>query len=553
MEKLVFGELRDGRMRVLRICSNYCLFITFPILSKRLCFFRRLGLVPTRHPFDLFNKCARLNQADQTNRNNTMSLSQFIPSSIIDLFQGKSSSSSSSSTTAGRVPLAFSVATAEKRTESENPKNGSANIDVIEAIVDLALSLGFTVVSGLFILYLSKRFSHFFIASGDGTSKAPSSSVVQSKLQRILKKRVNLDKKKRQHALALTHHELQMAEEILDPDTIETTFTDIGGLDGTKQEIYELAVLPLVQPELFANSKLVQPCRGMLLYGRPGTGKTMLAKALAKEAQAVFLPLQLSKMLNKWVGESNKMVAATFSLAHKLEPAIIFIDELDTFLKASNSETAYLDAIRAEFLTLWDGVSTSQNSRVLVLGATNKPHLIDPAILRRMPRTFEVKLPDAEGRQAILELLLLNGNERVEEDVEFYLPELAGSPTAGYSGSDLKELCKAAAMVPVQEVTAEFARQRVMEGATTNEKGEEGEDQKKLKAIRPISIRDLEIGLEKVKRTGVAAMKYGRDEAAENERERAYNNSNSDINEESLRNFLRAMSIAAQQPPSNGR
>jgi SpoVK/Ycf46/Vps4 family AAA+-type ATPase len=236
----------------------------------------------------------------------------------------------------------------------------------------------------------------------------------------------------------------------------------------------------------------------------------MLAKALAKESQAVFLPLQLSKILNKWVGESNKLVAATFSLANKLQPSIIFIDELDTFLKANNNETQHLDSIKAEFLTLWDGVATSGNSKVLVLGATNKPHTIDPAILRRMPRTFAVPLPNQQGRLSILTLLLKD--EDVEEDARATLPDLA-KHTLGYSGSDLKELLKAAAMVRIQERTAEFAHQRVM-GIATDETIKISSE-----AMRPISKFDLIGALSKVKRTGADAKAYGREEAMEQQQE----------------------------------
>jgi ATPase family AAA domain-containing protein 1 len=310
-------------------------------------------------------------------------------------------------------------------------------------------------------------------------------------------------------------------------------------------------------------------CLGILLYGRPGTGKTMLAKALAKESAAVFIPLQLSKILNKWVGESNKLIAATFSLAHKLEPAIIFIDELDTFLKANNSEaSAYLDNIKSEFLTCWDGVATKSTSRVLVLGATNKPQSIDPAILRRMPRTFAVPLPDAAGRLAILELLL--ADENLSDDAREYLPILARTETVGYSGSDLEELAKAAAMVVVQERTSEFSQQQVM-GKRHHQEEQKVNDQSALKdkakqPPRPISRRDLEIGLTKVQRTGAAAKLYGReveleDEEEENATRRTTGNSTPtgtaplhiDTNiMHTLAAFVRAISeFSHHAPPSN--
>jgi SpoVK/Ycf46/Vps4 family AAA+-type ATPase len=207
------------------------------------------------------------------------------------------------------------------------------------------------------------------------------------------------------------------------------------------------------------------------------------------------------------------LIAATFSLAHKLQPAVIFIDELDTFLKNSNSETAYMDSIKAEFLTLWDGVATASKSRVLVLGATNKPQHIDPAILRRMPRAFEVPLPNDAGRLAILELLLKD--ENVDETVKAALPKLAAA-TNGYSGSDLKELCKAAAMVSVQERTAEFARRRVMGEADT-------EKTDVTTKIRAITQMDLIAGLRKVRRTGEAAHRYGKEFEREQQHEEGPN------------------------------
>jgi SpoVK/Ycf46/Vps4 family AAA+-type ATPase len=149
---------------------------------------------------------------------------------------------------------------------------------------------------------------------------------------------------------------------------------------------------------------------------------------------------------------------------------------------------------------------------VLVLGATNKPHTIDPAILRRMPRTFAVPLPNEEGRLSILTILLKD--EEVEEEARATIPDLARF-TVGYSGSDLKELCKAAAMVRIQERTAEFAHQRVM-GLSTDQTVKISNE-----AMRPITKFDLIGALSKVKRTGADAKAFGREEAMEQQQEAA--------------------------------
>jgi SpoVK/Ycf46/Vps4 family AAA+-type ATPase len=182
------------------------------------------------------------------------------------------------------------------------------------------------------------------------------------------------------------------------------------------------------------------------------------------------------------------------------------VDELDTFLKANHESNAYLDSIKAEFLTLWDGISTSETSRVLVLGATNQPQNIDAAILRRMPRTFEVPLPDARGRLDILSRL--TAEEVLTKEACDFLPELANA-TAGYSGSDLKELCKAAAMIRIHEYTADFSRASVSGMGI----GSKFPAQSSATELRSMTKDDLIVALEKVQRTGAAAQSYGQKES----------------------------------------
>jgi SpoVK/Ycf46/Vps4 family AAA+-type ATPase len=393
----------------------------------------------------------------------------------------------------------------------------SKPLNWINLSVEIAVRLIVAIGSGYALMYMSRKALEGFMNPDEKDGE--NESATYRRLSRILDKRqassVSNNARNVSQIPPLNHYERIMAQEVVHPDDIATCFSDIGGLDEIKKEIFQLAILPLVQPHLF-QSKLVEPTKGILLFGKPGCGKTMLAKALAKEAQAVFIPLQLSKVLSKWVGESNKLVAATFSLAHKLQPCILFVDELDTFLKANHESNAYLDSIKAEFLTLWDGISTNESSRVLVLGATNQPQNIDFAILRRMPRAFEIPLPDSRGRLDILTRLM--SEEKLTQEARDFLPELANA-TNGYSGSDLKELCKAAAMIKIHEYTADFSGARVSGIGSVVEPT----SRSNITELRRMTKNDLVLALQKVKRTGAAAKSYGEQENQERQQQQQLN------------------------------
>ncbi|KIP02717.1 hypothetical protein PHLGIDRAFT_95701 [Phlebiopsis gigantea 11061_1 CR5-6] len=249
------------------------------------------------------------------------------------------------------------------------------------------------------------------------------------------------------HGLAMDEYESQIASEIIHPDDIDVTFSDIGGLDPIISSLQESVIYPLRFPELFASSSLLGAPKGVLLFGPPGCGKTMLAKALAKESGATFINIAASVLTNKWYGESNKLVAGLFSLARKAQPSIVFIDEIDSFLRErTKGDHEVTGMMKAEFMTLWDGLLSSTD-RILVLGATNRPNDIDSAILRRMPKRFSIGLPSLDQRLKILSLVL----KGTQLDPDFPLVALA-EHADGYSGSDLKELCRNAAMVPMREV-----------------------------------------------------------------------------------------------------
>lgn len=176
-----------------------------------------------------------------------------------------------------------------------------------------------------------------------------------------------------------------------------------------------------------------------------------------------------------------------------------------------------MESLKAEFLTLWDGITTNGNhAPVLVLGATNRPHLIDQAILRRMPRTFSVPLPDSAGREQIIRIML--EDQPKDESAEAFLHVLAQSFTKGYSGSDLKELCRTAAREPIREIVAEEARRAVMGEAPLQKPKKEGsnDEEEEEAEVRPVTKKDFMLALQKVKRSGQVAKDYGRQMQQEN-------------------------------------
>ncbi|XP_010555747.1 PREDICTED: ATPase family AAA domain-containing protein 1-B-like [Tarenaya hassleriana] len=277
-----------------------------------------------------------------------------------------------------------------------------------------------------------------------------------------------------------------IACDVINPDHIDVEFDLIGGLESIKQSLYELVILPLRRPDLFSHGKLLGPQKGVLLYGPPGTGKTMLAKAIAKESGAIFINVRVSNLMSKWFGDAQKLVAAVFSLAYKLQPAIIFIDEVDSFLgQRRSTDHEAMANMKTEFMALWDGFSTDQNARVMVLAATNRPSELDEAILRRLPQAFEIGMPDRRERAEILKVTLKG--ERVESGIDY---DYVAGLCEGYTGSDIFELCKKAAYFPIRDLL------------------KEEKNGKHCSIPRPLSQLDLQKALGSSKKTQVAAGEY---------------------------------------------
>ncbi|KAJ8712570.1 hypothetical protein PYW07_005412 [Mythimna separata] len=305
------------------------------------------------------------------------------------------------------------------------------------------------------------------------------------------------------HSLALdklTDHEMIIASQLVVPDEINVNWKDIAGLDHLIQELRETVILPIQKRELFADSRLTQPPKGVLLHGPPGCGKTLIAKATAKEANMSFINLDVSLLTDKWYGETQKLAAAVFSLAVKLQPCIVFIDEIESFLRTRTQHDHEATAMmKTQFMSLWDGLITEPTCTVIIMGATNRPQDLDKAIQRRMPATFHVPMPSETQRERILQLILRS--EPVAADIDF--KKLAGS-TEGFSGSDLHELCRQAAVYRVRDLARdEMARELNKTSTTETTTSAEDSDDEFVDAVRPITMDDLRLSLTKLKESKI--------------------------------------------------
>ncbi|KAI1825141.1 AAA-domain-containing protein [Xylaria intraflava] len=241
------------------------------------------------------------------------------------------------------------------------------------------------------------------------------------------------------------NHEERLLSGLINAQDIRTTFKDIHAPQETIESIKMLTTLSLVRPEAFLYGVLASDrIPGCLLYGAPGTGKTLLARAVAKESGANMIEISGASINDMYVGESEKNVRALFRLAKKKEPLVIFIDEADALLGArSGHQTAAKRETINQFLREWDGMD---KTKAFIMVATNRPFDLDEAVLRRLPRRLLIDLPLEADRAAILRIHLKD--EIVDDTVSI---ENLAKLTPLYSGSDLKNVVVAAAMAAVKE------------------------------------------------------------------------------------------------------
>ncbi|MEM2724887.1 MAG: AAA family ATPase, partial [Candidatus Nezhaarchaeales archaeon] len=273
-------------------------------------------------------------------------------------------------------------------------------------------------------------------------------------------------------------------------------WSDIGGLEEAKQALKEAVEWPLKYPEIFEKAN-IKPPRGILLYGPPGTGKTLLAKAVATESEANFVSIKGPEIFSKWVGESERAIREIFRKARQAAPCIVFIDEIDAIAPRRGGDIGdahVTDRVVNQLLTELDGIEELRG--VVVIAATNRPDIVDPALLRpgRFDRLIYVPPPDAKAREEIFKIHLRGKPLGADVNIQKLV-----SLTEGYTGADIAALCNTAAMIALRDFLSKYpepeeARKHVDELKITSLHFEEA-----LKKVKPMSKAEYELYMRRVK------------------------------------------------------
>ncbi|KAI9177636.1 hypothetical protein LWI28_017609 [Acer negundo] len=269
-----------------------------------------------------------------------------------------------------------------------------------------------------------------------------------------------------------------VSNEIMDRDP-NVRWDDIAGLEHAKKCVMEMVIWPLLRPDIFRGCR--SPGKGLLLFGPPGTGKTMIGKAIAGEAKATFFYISASSLTSKWIGEGEKLVRALFGVASCRQPAVIFVDEIDSLLSQRKSEGEHESSrrLKTQFLIEMEGFDCG-SEQILLIGATNRPQELDEAARRRLTKRLYIPLPSSEARSWIIRNLL-------EKDGLFKLSEedINGicKLTEGYSGSDMKNLVKDASIGPLRDA--------LKQGIEITKLQKED--------MRPVTLKDFENSLKEVR------------------------------------------------------
>ena len=292
---------------------------------------------------------------------------------------------------------------------------------------------------------------------------------------------------------------------------VNVSYEDIGGLKDEVKKVREMIEIPLKRPELFEKLGIAPP-KGVLMHGPPGTGKTLLAKAVASESDAHFIAINGPEIMSKYVGGSEENLREYFEEAEENSPSIIFIDELDAIAPKREETNGEVERRTvAQLLTLMDGLKS--RGQVVVIGATNRPDSLDPALRRpgRFDREIEIGVPDAEERQEVLEIH--TRNMPLAEDVDL---EKIASTTHGFVGADLESLCKEAAMRVVRRILPEIKSDEEIPEEVMKKIVVTGDDFKSAqKEIQPSALREVLVQIPDIKWDDVGGLEDVKQELKE--------------------------------------
>jgi len=292
---------------------------------------------------------------------------------------------------------------------------------------------------------------------------------------------------------------------------VDVSYEDIGGLKEEVKKVREMIEIPLKRPELFEKLGIAPP-KGVLMHGPPGTGKTLLAKAVASESDAHFIAINGPEIMSKYVGGSEENLREYFEEAEENSPSIIFIDELDAIAPKREETNGEVERRTvAQLLTLMDGLKS--RGQVVVIGATNRPDSLDPALRRpgRFDREIEIGVPDSEERKEVLEIH--TRNMPLAEDVD--LDKIANT-THGFVGADLESLCKEAAMRVVRRILPEIQNDEEIPKEVMEKIVVTGDDFKNAqKEIQPSALREVLVQIPDIKWDDVGGLEDVKQELKE--------------------------------------
>ncbi|MGN0175575.1 MAG: CDC48 family AAA ATPase [Methanobrevibacter sp.] len=312
--------------------------------------------------------------------------------------------------------------------------------------------------------------------------------------------------------------EVQLHESPVDVSTIEgvgnlvdVSYEDIGGLKEEVKKVREMIEIPLKRPELFEKLGIAPP-KGVLMHGPPGTGKTLLAKAVASESDAHFIAINGPEIMSKYVGGSEENLREYFEEAEENSPSIIFIDELDAIAPKREETNGEVERRTvAQLLTLMDGLKS--RGQVVVIGATNRPDSLDPALRRpgRFDTEIEIGVPDSEERKEVLEIH--TRNMPLADDVDL---DKISNTTHGFVGADLESLCKEAAMRVVRRILPEIQNDEEIPKEVMEKIVVTGDDFKNAqKEIQPSALREVLVQIPDIKWSDIGGLENIKQELKE--------------------------------------